>query len=367
MPENQHRHEHSEIRDGRDEVGAVGNQPRTGAARRMKGFVEVLLIALIVVLAWQIYSSIIARNAGSERNTVFLSNGNEVARISRIANIPFDLSHVTVPANEIRDGGPGKDGIPALSDPKFLVAADADYLKPEDRVIGFVVGDESRAYPLKILTFHEIVNDRIGDVPLAVTYCPLCDSAAVFDRRTPLGEREFGVSGLLYNSNVLMYDRSDTEESLWSQLQTKGISGPASKLALKSLPLELTTWQDWQSRYPMTKVLSTDGRYYGRNPYGKYFDIPQLMFPVQPTSDKLPTKARVLGVWTENSARAYPESVFSKERTRIEEQIDGKKIVIQFDPQSRSMRVVQADEGVQWIYSLWFAWYAFHPEATLLE
>ncbi|TWU08918.1 hypothetical protein CA54_41570 [Symmachiella macrocystis] len=359
--------ERIERSDGRDGEGRVGKQPRAVVARRMWGVVEILLFALIVAVAWQIYSSIAVWNDDPKRNTAFLINGNEQARNSRIANIPFDLSHVTVPANEIRDGGPGKDGIPALSDPNFLEAADAYYLQGEDRVIGFVSGDEARAYPLKILMYHEIVNDRIGDVPLAVTYCPLCDSAMVFDRRTPLGERAFGVSGLLYNSNVLMYDRSDMAESLWSQLQTKGISGPASKLTLKTLPLELTTWQDWRSRHPMTKVLSTDGRYYGRDPYAGYYDRPQLMFPVQPMSDKLPTKARVLGVWTANTSRAYPESIFSKERTRIEEQIDGKKIVINFDPQSRSLRVVQADEGVQWLYSLWFAWYAFHPETSVVE
>lgn len=119
----------------------------------------------------------------------------------------FDLEKANVPVDEIHSGGPPKDGIPALTNPEFIAGNQASYLGPSDRVIGVVAGSEARAYPLRILNYHEIVNDRIGQLSIAVTYCPLCDSAAVFDRRTPLGEREFGVSGLLYNSNVLLYDR----------------------------------------------------------------------------------------------------------------------------------------------------------------
>lgn len=265
---------------------------------------------------------------------------------------PFDLSNATVPANEIRSGGPTKDGIPALTNPTFIDAKYARYLLPEDRVIGFVAGNEARAYPLRILDYHEIVNDRVADIPVAVTYCPLCDSAAIFDRRTPLGERDFGVSGLLHNSNVLMYDRGGRPESLWSQVKSEGISGPATEQALQSLPLELTTWQDWQSRYPRTKVLSPETghrRDYNRNPYAGYFDQPRLIFPARPTSDRLPTKARVLGVWTGDAARAYPESAFSRQQNRVEERIGGKKVVIEFNPDVAGLRVAEADDGVQWM------------------
>jgi len=280
----------------------------------------------------------------------------------------FDTANATVLREEILGGGPPKDGIPALSNPQFLSATAVDYLKPEDRVIGIVYQDEARAYPLKILNHHEIVNDRIGDIPLAVTYCPLCDSTAVFDRRTPLGEREFGVSGLLYNSNVLMYDRTNETESLWSQLRAKGVSGPAADLALKTLPLELTSWKDWKMRYPLTKVLSNKTghpRNYDRDPYAGYFARPQLMFPAKPTSQALPTKSRVLGVWTGDVSRAYPESAFGKEQSRVEEKIDGKRVVIEYDADSKSLRVIEADDGVQWMYSLWFAWYAFHPQTSI--
>jgi len=280
----------------------------------------------------------------------------------------FDFSAVTVPANEIHAGGPPKDGIPALTNPRFVTARNATYLRPDDRVIGVVAAKQSKAYPLRILNYHEIINDRVGDLPVAVTYCPLCDSCALFDRRTQLGEREFGVSGLLYNSNVLMYDRGGRPESLWSQLLAQGISGPGARKPLTALPLELTSWKDWLSRYPNTTVLSVETghqRDYSRSPYGSYFSTPQLMFPVKPTSDRLPTKSRVLGVWTESSAKAYPESLFAEGQQRIEDMLDGKRIVIEFNRAARSMRVVEADRDVHWMYSLWFAWYALHPETDV--
>jgi hypothetical protein len=244
----------------------------------------------------------------------------------------------------------------------------ADYLGQDDRVIGVARGQEARAYPLKILDYHEIVNDRVNDEPVAVTYCPLCDSAAVFDRRTPLGEREFGVSGLLYNSNVLMYDRSGQAESLWSQIKAEGVSGPGAQSKLKALPVELTTWGDWRLRNPHAVVLSPQtghSRDYRRDPYVGYFQRPGLMFPAQPTSDRLPTKERVLGVWTGTAARAYPISAFGRDPVRVVDKVGGKQVVIEFIPVAQSIRVADADEGVEWMYSLWFAWYAFHPNTEI--
>ncbi len=283
---------------------------------------------------------------------------------------PFDLSNVTVPKKEIRSGGPPKDGIPALSQPRMIDAKSATYLTPEDRVIGVAMGDEARAYPIRILNYHEIVNDELSGEPIAVTYCPLCDSAAVFDRSTPRGVREFGVSGLLYNSNVLMYDRDDESESLWSQLKTEAIAGVQVRNRLKLLPVELTTWGDWQSRYPATTVLSSEtghGRNYSRSPYTSYFATPSLMFPVQPASDRLPAKEKVLGVQADGKTRAYPSSAFSEQQLRIEDKIDGKRIVVEFTPAADSLRVIEADEGIEWVYSLWFSWYAMHPGTEVFE
>ncbi|MEX0726413.1 MAG: DUF3179 domain-containing protein [Planctomycetaceae bacterium] len=298
-----------------------------------------------------------------------LGQGNSRFRTA-LADPPFDFSKIAVDRKEILSGGPPKDGIPALTDPEFISAKDADYLKPDDRVIGVAIGDDVRAYPLAILNYHEIVNDTVNETPIAVTYCPLCDSAAVFDRRTPLGEREFGVSGMLYNSNVLMFDRKGKPESLWSQVKTQGMTGPAMGKSLKALPLELTTWKDWSRRYPETQVMSVKtghNRNYRSNPYFQYFNGPDLMFPAEPSDDRLPKKSRVLGVWTGKKFRAYPESIFDENHTRIDDEWDGKKISIEYDPDTKSMRVLETDEGLQWMYSFWFAWYALHPETDVYK
>jgi len=336
-----------------------------------------LLLLLITLISWRVYTDrdywTDAWNQKSLSPTDSVSLANQRpptagSNTKRVARHTFDLSNTTIPRAEILSGGPPKDGIPALSNPKFLPAAAATYLQPTDRIIGISVNNEARAYPLRILNYHEIVNDRLADIPIAVTYCPLCDSCAVFDRRTPQGETEFGVSGLLYNSNVLMYDRTGKTASLWSQLAKQAISGPVANKSLKALPLELTTWKDWQTRHPNTKVLSTETghhRNYNRSPYADYFKTPRLMFPAQPSSDRLSAKERILAVWTDQGARAYPESAFSPNYTQLADTLNGKKISIVFDLQSDSLRVIKADKGIHWLYSLWFAWYAMHPETEV--
>ena len=286
----------------------------------------------------------------------------------RATHSEFDLRKVTIPRKRILGGGPSKDGILALSSPKLIGAGDADYLAAGDRVIGVEIDGEARAYPLRILEHHEIVNDRIGDLPIAVTYCPLCDSAAVFDRRTEIGEREFGVSGLLYNSNVLMYDRGGSPESLWSQVMAEGVSGPGGRKRLRALPVELTTWSAWIARHPQTKVLSPNtghARDYRRSPYASYFSTQRLWFDVRPRSRRLTNKEPVLGVWTAGAAKAYTLSAFEDRSETVRDELDGQQVTVKYDPGAKSLRVVEADDGVQWMYALWFAWYAFHPQTEV--
>lgn len=281
--------------------------------------------------------------------------------------VGFDLRQATIPVQEIRSGGPPKDGIPSLSNPTMVSADEATYLRASDRVIGVVSGGESRAYPLAILNYHEIINDRIGELPIAVTYCPLCDSAVVFDRRTPLGEREFGVSGLLYNSNVLMYDRSDAE-SLWSQVKGEGVSGPGAGMKLTVLPMELTTWAAWQNRNPNTIVVSSETghrRNYQGSPYTHYFKQPNLMFPVKPIGNALPLKESVLGVWDDANALAISLSAFGGKSMQIEKSLGSRKFTVAFDANDQTIRVVKADAELQWMNAFWFAWYAFRPETEI--
>jgi hypothetical protein len=281
------------------------------------------------------------------------------------------LRKATIPRNEIRSGGPPKDGIPALSNPPLVKASEADFLDATDRVIGVEIGEETRAYPIRILNYHELVNDRIGDVPFLVAYCPLCDSAAVFDRRTPIGEREFGVSGLLYNSNVLMYDRGGQPESLWSQMLGEGVSGPAAGKKLKTLPMELTTWQKWKTRHPETRVLSAQtghSRDYRRSPYERYFNTPNLMFPVRPLDQRLPAKTPILAVWTDDGkSNAHPIQTGNADAAFAQDYaLGGHAYTVAFDPRTDTARVTASDDGVHWMHSFWFAWSAFHPETKIV-
>jgi hypothetical protein len=182
----------------------------------------------------------------------------------------FDLSNSILPPEQIISGGPPRDGIPAISDPRLIAADQVDYLKPTDRVVGISLKGQSRAYPIAILNWHEIVNDEIDGRRLAITYCPLCGTAVAFDATIDGSPTDFGVSGLLYNNDVLLYDRET--ESLWSQIMSEAISGERVGTKLIMLPLSHTTWRDWLAKHPDTLVLSEDTGYsrdYQRNPYAK--------------------------------------------------------------------------------------------------
>ena len=171
----------------------------------------------------------------------------------------FDISNASIPADQILAGGPPKDGIPALSDPKLLNAVDASYLQPNDRVIGVELDGTARAYPIAILNWHEIVNDEINNQKYAVTYCPLCGTGVAFRSDVAGNITEFGVSGLLYNSDVLLYDKKT--ESLWSQIMGEAVAGKLLGEKLNPIPISHTTWRDWLARHPDTKVLSTETGY----------------------------------------------------------------------------------------------------------
>ena len=166
----------------------------------------------------------------------------------------FDLATAEIPPDDILRGGPPRDGIPAVHDPKFVPADAATFLAPDDRVLGLVVDETARAYPVRILDWHEIVNDRIGDTAFAVTYCPLCGSGVVFRANVGGEQLSFGVSGLLYKSDVLLYDLQT--ETLWSQLLRRAVSGELRGTRLQSLPVVHTTWRDWKTRHPDSQVLS---------------------------------------------------------------------------------------------------------------
>jgi hypothetical protein len=178
----------------------------------------------------------------------------------------------TIEFDEIRSGGPPRDGIQSIDDPKFVSPEEAsEWLADNEPVIALELNGDARAYPLQIITWHEIVNDTVGDIPAAITFCPLCNSALAFDRRVAGQVFEFGVSGLLRNSDLIMYDR--TTETLWQQFTGEGIVGDLTGTRLDFLPTSIVSFADFSSAYPQGSVLSRDTGLrgsYGRNPYAGY-------------------------------------------------------------------------------------------------
>jgi hypothetical protein len=279
----------------------------------------------------------------------------------------FNLERISVDPKKILSGGPPKDGIPALTNPQMVYAGETEYLRPSDRVVGIFINNEARAYPLRILQWHEVINDEAGNISFAVVYCPLCDSTTVFDRKVDDEILEFGVSGMLYQSNVLIYDRqSDAEdESLWSQLKGEAISGKRMGKQLTHLPHQLITWAEWTKGHPDTLVLSDITGYdrkYKDNIYQEYFDNENLMFPVDVSSDKLPFKMPVIGFRGNGESKAFPLALLQNGRP-VHDAIGGIPIVIKKIDERQAW--VEAGEGVDVIHSFWFSWYAFNPDAVL--
>lgn len=208
-----------------------------------------------------------------------------------------DFGRTTVPLAEIRDGGPPKDGIPPIDQPLFLPVSSPPGLVDGEPVIGFGIGDDLRAYPLRYLLWHEIVNDQVGGVPVAVTYCPLCNSAIVFDRRVEGRVLDFGTTGKLRRADLVMYDRQT--ESWWQQFSGEAIVGHYAGTRLVMLPARLESWAEFRARAPEGRVLVPENRRlrpYGLNPYPGYDSGRIPLFDDLPLPEEVPPLARVVVV-----------------------------------------------------------------------
>lgn len=280
----------------------------------------------------------------------------------------FDLSNSTIPQSEIFSGGPPRDGIPAILEPKFVRAEDAHYLKDEDVVLGIKTDDAVRAYPFRILVWHEIVNDRIGGKPVVVTYCPLCGTAMVFDGRLEGREHTFGVSGLLYNSDALMYDHQT--ESLWSQLKMEAISGPMAGTRLTWLAATQTTWGAWRAEHPETQVLSVETghrRNYSGDAYRSYMTSDSTMFPVPTLRTELKQKDWVVGIIVDGVAKAYPLAAVET-APAIDDLVNKRTVRLRYEPDADHVSVVNAEgKEIPSVRVYWFAWQAFYPNTLLYD
>lgn len=241
---------------------------------------------------------------------------------------PNNSAEWSIPIAEVLDGGPGKDGIPALENPDLADSQNITYVLDDDLVIGIKNGDDVRAYPHAILDWHEIINDNIGDVSVAVTYCPLTGTGIGWDRNVNGSETTFGVSGLLYNTNLIPYDRATN--SNWSQILNESVNGNLSGEKADLIYLFETDFQTWKSMYPESKVVSIFtgfSRTYGITPYGDYATNNDFfLFPVEKDS-RLPLKDRVLAIVDENDAKAYTFDSFASENI-IKDSFKGKNYMV---------------------------------------
>ncbi|MGA8850319.1 MAG: DUF3179 domain-containing protein [Aeromicrobium sp.] len=240
-----------------------------------------------------------------------------------------------IPLDEILSGGPQPDGIPPIDDPTFESAGEVDWLEDNEPVLSLTVGGETRAYPLRVMTWHEIVNDVVGGVPVAVTYCPLCNSGVAFERT--VGDRgvfSFGTSGLLYADNLVMYDRQT--ESLWPQLTGQASVGHLTGTQLEAIPMGTVSWSEFRRAEPTAKVLTQDtgfDRPYGTNPYSGY-DEPngELLFGLPDDLDtRLPVKERVIGlVGGSDSAAVLRSSLVGRDPRQVT--VGGQDVVLWHRP-----------------------------------
>ena len=240
----------------------------------------------------------------------FVSTSN-----AQIEGSKTDTSKKIIELDELQSGGPGKDGIASIDSPQFIsIEAAAEWLKPQEPVIALEIGGKAKAYPLQILIWHEIVNDTLGDIPIAASFCPLCYSAIVFDRRFDETTLAFGVSGYLRNSDMVMYDRQT--ETLWQQFEGQGLIGQYAGKHLTKMPTQIISFAQFRKAYPKGTVLSRETgheRAYGRNPYTGYDDINKSPFLYRgPKDDRLPPMEKVITVTLNKKSKAYPYSITQK-------------------------------------------------------
>jgi hypothetical protein len=287
--------------------------------------------------------------------------------------ITEDGTKYLVHPDDILPGGPQKGGIgvdrgiPAINRPKFVSIEEADkWIEDNELVLALIYKNTTRVYPLQILVWHEIVNDVVADDPLLISYCPLCGSGIAYERTINGEIYEFGTSGKLYNSDLVMYDsKTDT---FWTQIGGLAIIGPLTGTKLVPVSIDTTTWGEWKTAYPSSEVLSQDtgfSRDYGRDPYGNYYYEDYLLFPVEEKDERIHPKTVIFGIEVNGKFKAYKEDDL-KELKEISDEINDVKIRITRDD-AGIVKAIDITTGKEIIKErdFWFAWYAFHPETEL--
>ncbi len=281
----------------------------------------------------------------------------------------FDLSDTLIPNEEIFHGGPPRDGIPAIDKPDFITVKEVNFLEENDRILGVERNGIRKAYPVRILDYHEIVNDQFGSEAIVISYCPLCATGMAFDATINDEKLSFGVSGLLYNSDVLLYDRNTG--SLWSQIMSQAISGSLKGEKLDQIPLTHTTWADWSKQFPDSLILSTDTgfqRDYTRSPYSDYANSNDLYFKVKNFDRRYHPKEFVIGISIGDQHKTYPFIELSKTKNKLIDKFADQELRIEYDVVNRTGKILDADgQELPTTIAYWFAWMAFHPDAEVYK
>ncbi len=266
---------------------------------------------------------------------------------------------------DLHQGCPERDCIPSIDKPKYVSAAEATHVSDEELVITLSYKGEYRAYPSKILDHHEIVNDSIAGDPIAITWCPLCGSAVGVERTVGDTVTEFGVSGILYNSDLVFYDRASN--TLWDQIEAKGIAGTLTGEKLQLVPVSMSRWSKWRNKHPETLVLSEDTGFeydYSEDHYADYRDSTRLFMPVSASDDRLHAKTVVFGFDLKSGSVAITESRL--EEGPYEHVVDGEKAVITLQDDG-AVSMQRGGNMHRPIRVFWFAWYTFHPETVVIN
>jgi hypothetical protein len=279
----------------------------------------------------------------------------------------FEIKRQLVDRSEILRGGPPRDGIRRVDAPKFAAPDAATWVRPGDPVLGLVVAGDARAYPVHLIERHQIVNDRIGGKPVAVTYDPLTGAPIAFLREVEGRDLHFGVSGLIYNSGFLMYDRET--QSLWSQFEGRAVAGELAGRTLSRLRVRQEDLGAWIQREPKTRVLERpepDVIDYRFSPYEAYWVEDRAPFPVKGRDRRFHAKELVLGLVKDGKARAYLGSIATEQAGWIEDEFVGRKLQIDY---SSDLGVFRWDvpDDVEVTEAYWFAWKAFHPDTEIWQ
>lgn len=321
----------------------------------MKKIIATILLAIILL--------ILLVNENIKKN----SNTSPIEFKTSFDSFPNTSSANLVDPSDLISGGPPKDGIPSIDNPSFVGIDETAWLLDDSEVFILVLNETARIYPQPIMVWHEIVNDEFEGIPVAITYCPLCGSTVAYKRVINGETVEFGTTGLLYNSNLVMYDR--LTDSYWTQIRGEAVIGKLTGMKLEKLPLQTMKWAHAKKRFPQAQILSKEtgfSRSYGSDPYIDYYEREEILFPVKNTQSEydIGSKTIVIGLTINGESRAYTEFDLITQKN-ITDELGGQIInLVKEEDGFMTITNLETGEEIAWEREFWFAWLAFHPETT---